>query len=552
MTIKAMPSDAAAAQEPTGWARRVGGAWLASFLVLGFSCAVFYASHRVHLISEVYLATQDDLAAALCIPLFVVLGLPALRFRSKVASAIDRFVDRRGWMCCLAAAVAVASAAFAGWWLIYQQYPLSMDEYWANFDAQIFGHGRIMAEIAPKWRPFAAAMAPTWRLVTPGNQFWASTYLPMNAAFRALFGALGSTALAGPFWAALSIVLVFDLARGFWPDRRDAAFVAAILLATSSQVIVTAMSPYAMSAHLALNLAWLWLFRRKSAWTQPAAALVAFAATGLHQLVFHPLFAGPFVAQLWVQGRWSRAAFHTAAYAVIGVFWLSYWDLMFAAQGFAAGAAHAAVAHGASANAVKHLFEPNAVSLMADNGLRLMLWQNPLTLPLALIGAGASWRMWRGPMVPLIAGLLATVGLLLAVTPFQGHGWGYRYLHGFLGSLCLLAAFAWIKLTEGTGEVDKPRAWAAFAAATVFAVAVWLPLRLYQVHDFIRPYARSMAAIEHAPADVVIVDAAGLWYADDLVRNDPFLINGPKVMHIQFLSDAQSQGPLRELPGGPF
>ena len=539
MTLKAVPSETAAMPATDGWTRRVGAVWLITFLILCVTCGLYFAGRRAHLISDIFLVTQDYPAAIFSVVLFTFIGLPSVRFAPRIARAIDSFVDRRGWACCMAAAAAVGLTAFVGWWLIYQQYPLSMDEYWANFDARIFGHGQVMAEIAPKWRQFAPAMAPMWRLETPGAQFWASTYLPMNAAFRALFGLLGSEALAGPFWAALSVVLVFDLARGFWPERRDAAFVAAILLATSSQLIVAAMSPYAMPAHLALNLAWLWLFMRKSWWAQLGAALLALAATGLHQLVFHPLFAAPFVLQLWAQRRWSRAIFHTAAYAIIAVFWFSYWDLLFTSQGFAPGVAHAAVAHGASANAVRRLFDPRAVSLMAENALRLMVWQNPLTAPLALIGAFGSWRQWRTAMVPLTLGLVATLVLLLVVTPSQGHGWGYRYLHGFLGSLCLLAAYAWIKLTEGVGAGEKPRAWAAFAAAAVFAVAVWLPLRLCQVHDFIRPFARSRAAIEHAPADVVIVDSSGLWYADDLVRNDPLLLDGPKVMNLSFLSNAQ-------------
>ena len=53
------------------------------------------------------------------------------------------------------------------------------------------------------------------------------------------------------------------------------------------------------------------------------------------------------------------------------------------------------------------------------------------------------------------------------------------------------------------------------------------------------PYARASAQIERAAAEVVIVDDLGLAYARDLVRNDPFLRNAPKVMWLGDLDDAQ-------------
>ena len=118
----------------------------------------------------------------------------------------------------------------------------------------------------------------------------------------------------------------------------------------------------------------------------------------------------------------------------------------------------------------------------------------------------------------------------------KGHGWGYRYLHGFLGSLCLLAAGAWVDLSESDG---KGRAWACLAAGTGLALAVWLPMRLYQVETFIPPYARAGAAIARSPAEVVIVDPHNLFYGPDLVRNDPFFGNNAKVMDANDLSISQ-------------
>jgi membrane associated rhomboid family serine protease len=62
--------------------------------------------------------------------------------------------------------------------------------------------------------------------------------------------------------AALAVVAIFGVARRLWPARLDAALLSALLVATSLQVLVTSMTSYAMTAHLTLNLIWLWLFDR--------------------------------------------------------------------------------------------------------------------------------------------------------------------------------------------------------------------------------------------------------------------------------------------------
>jgi hypothetical protein len=75
-----------------------------------------------------------------------------------------------------------------------------------------------------------------------------------------------------------------------------------------------------------------------------------------------------------------------------------------------------------------------------------------------------------------------------------------------------------------------------FAVMTSAAVLVFLPVRALQARAFTLPYARAWSAIAHAPADVVIVDPNGFWYGDDLVRNDPFLVNAPKVMNLNAMA----------------
>jgi hypothetical protein len=122
------------------------------------------------------------------------------------------------------------------------------------------------------------------------------------------------------FWsylAALAVVTNFGVARRLWPTRLDAALISALLVATSSQVLVTSMASYAMTAHLTLNLIWLRMFLRDDKIGHGAAIAVGFLASGLHQLIFHPLFVAPFVVRLWASGRRPLALAYIVRYSVI-------------------------------------------------------------------------------------------------------------------------------------------------------------------------------------------------------------------------------------------
>jgi len=63
-------------------------------------------------------------------------------------------------------------------------------------------------------------------------------------------------------------------------------------------------------------------------------------------------------------------------------------------------------------------------------------------------------------------------------------------------------------------------------------------LRAVQVERFVAPFATSSAYIAALPNDVVLVDGLDTWFGIDLVRNDPFLERGPKVLEANRLTDA--------------
>jgi hypothetical protein len=177
---------------------------------------------------------------------------------------------------------------------------------------------------------------------------------------------------------------------------------------------------------------------------------------------------------------------------------------------------------------------------MARNILRFVAWQNPLMIALGVFAVIAAWRQGGVPRA-LIAGVLLTLTVVTIVMPLQGHGWGYRYLHGLLGSISLIAAVGWVRLTSGTGprRWSPHAAWAGLLACSILSLFVLLPIRSLQARAFIAPFAKAQTAMEQTNADVVLVDADKTFFAADLVRNQPLLTNRPKIMNLAVLSSAQ-------------
>lgn len=110
-------------------------------------------------------------------------------------------------------------------------------------------------------------------------------------------------------------------------------------------------------------------------------------------------------------------------------------------------------------------------------------------------------------------------------------------MHGLIGNLSLLAAYGWVSLspTAVRGEMNGPKSLLAIGSAV--ACLVLLPAHVRQAESFVAPYARAAKVIARAPTDLVIVDKSGLLFAEDLVRNDPFLRNRPKILDITFLDE---------------
>lgn len=413
-------------------------------------------------------------------------------------------------------------------WLL-SAYDLSRDEQMANFDAAVLAGGRLFQPLPPMWRDSADALNTLFMYPAEHRAGWISSYLPLNAGIRAMVGLLGDPAWAGPLMTAVGGVALWGCARRLWPADREMAALCALLYLGSGQVLFAGMTSYAMSAHLALNMVWLWLYL-KGRWPADAAAMaVGFVAMGLHQPIMHPMFAAPLLYLLVRRKEWQRAAFFAFFYGLAGLFWLWWpnwiWHLVQAGP---------ATARPAGVDFLSRLLMVlsqgnygKALPDMAVNLLRFFAWQHVLLLPLLMLGFAATRH---DALARAIAGgLWFTLIIMTIILPDQGHGFGYRYFHGLIGNAILVAAFGWKQLK------DAAPIWRGLLlVTTALACVVILPMQSWMAYRQYRAYAELDQRLLASPAAYVLIGAVDAPYAKDLVYNPPRLDRGP----IRLLRDA--------------
>ena len=413
----------------------------------------------------------------------------------------------------------------------------SRDESMATLAARQIASGELVTFVPAEWQAYGRAMLPIFhsRLVPP-EIGWLSGYLPVNSANRALVEtATGTAALANPILLVIGLFALWTVARKIWPERRDVALVVLLLAATSSQLVVSAMTSYAMTAHFALNAVWLAFFLRGGPLGVIGALSIAFLATGLHQIHFHPMFAAPFVLWLAVRGDWRQAAVYAGGYLAIGAFWwIGYPHWLAAVVGnVASTSGPKATLFGYLLSKAGRLLDASPL-LWGLNLARFAAWQNLLLLPLtfAALPLIRSEGLKRSSLaLPLAVACVANLLLLVD----QGHGWGYRYLHGLIGCFCLLAGYGWCRLVPVPGPA---REWGAIKLSCCLSLLIVMPLQFAMAHAFVAPSAKLERAMRNAQADVVVVDSADGFFAQDLVQNSPDFSVSPKMMDLAFVPAA--------------
>jgi hypothetical protein len=119
--------------------------------------------------------------------------------------------------------------------------------------------------------------------------------------------------------------------------------------------------------------------------------------------------------------------------------------------------------------------------------------------------------------------------------PEQGHGWGYRYLHGLLGVLALIGVAGWVQMERLHGQAFRQPVMLCFA----MTLAVVIPVRAFLIERTIAPWLVATEAALAMPADVVIVDRIGIFYGLEIPRNGPYAAERPVVMMLNDLSADQ-------------
>jgi hypothetical protein len=173
----------------------------------------------------------------------------------------------------------------------------------------------------------------------------------------------------------------------------------------------------------------------------------------------------------------------------------------------------------------------------------LFSWQSIAMILLAVV----SLRKWN-TMTPffrdLVWSCLLTLGFYVFLKGSQAHGWGYRFSHTILGNLALLAVLGWTDLRRVFGV---RRAAQFVLLSSLLALLLQFPTRCVQAEQFVRPFANAMGYLSSINKPFVVIDGDAVWYSQDLVRNDPFLRNSPKIffahkLNSELLTSLQTLG----------
>jgi hypothetical protein len=417
---------------------------------------------------------------------------------------------------------------------VYLGYAFSPDEWMPRLQAEIFAHGELAGNVPPEWREYGRAMYHGFAHYDPETGAVASSYRPGMAALIALFDLAGLGLYVSAFMTAGSVLLTASLARVLWPDSKSAPVIAALLVATSSQALAAAMTSYAMAPHLFFNLLWLRLFLLDKWWAHVAAALCGVFAASLHQVHPHVFFAAPFFLLLLRPFRPSVLLWYGTVYAV-GHLAIIGWDRM------AMGDSLAVTKSGQLTfeqflHRVGQLAQIPSLIDWATIGahvVRLFAWQSLALAPLLL------FTVYRRAWPPLLVLMAASIATSLLPYPFllpeQGHGWGYRYLHGLIGSLALIGTAGWVQMERLHGKAFRQPVMLCFA----MTLAVVIPVRAFLIERTIAPWLVGTEAALAMPADVVIVDRITIFYGLEIPRNGPYAAERPVVMMINNLSTDQ-------------
>ena len=395
---------------------------------------------------------------------------------------------------------------------IYKNYPLSMDEYAAVFQAQVFASGRLAAQLPPALVPWLIAPGFNGHFLLISTQTGRAieSYWPGFAFVLAPFQLLGIPWLCNATLAGLAVFLMHRITFDVTGDRHAQGFRHPVPAITSSAFWANAISYYSMQAHLTANLLYAWLLLKPTCARSVSAGLVGALALLLHNPFPHMLFAAPWLIALAQDGGTRRrliplALGYLPGIAVgLGWVWLRN-DITPAAP---------SIAMAATLKSVFMLPDADILNMRAAAVVKMWVWALPCLFYFAFLGYLRA-RDNRHIRLLMLSAICTFVGYLF-VNLDQGHGWGYRYFHSAWGVVPILAACA---LTE---RQEAGRRLVAFAGASaVLSLLILVPFQLIQIDAFITGHLAMLPPAKRPGGNVYFIDFRGGYYIADMIQMDP-------------------------------
>jgi hypothetical protein len=505
-----------------------------------------------------YLVRQDLPVAALATALFLF-----SQHRNETPPRVQSMRQRIPLAIMVwSGAVAIAIGGWIGSSLIMHSYNLSRDEQMVVQDAAIFASGKFMIPLPPEWQPFIDALGRDFNSITFRPELTISGYRPVNAFAHAIMGSVGLMAFTAPLFASIGLVATWRVAARLWPHDSLIQGVAVLFYLCSTQMWAASMTTYAMSMLLGLNMTWLTLFLRKDLFGYMAALVIGFFAIGTHQVPYHLMFAAPFVGVALLERKWRVFGIFGLFYLGFAVFWFRYEDVVSFMMGGGILKTTTATLGDTIGGYIPDQRGPGNFAWTAANIVRLLAWQHLLLLPLAIIAGVAALRQRNALIIAIFLACILPIAVKFLQIAFQGHGWGYRYLHGSLGLLCILGAAGWRELQRrGMANASHLK---VGTAITMIVAAPWL---LWNAAQFSGAYADIDKRLRTINSDIVILDTRAAAYTSDLVLNPPVMNSRPvrlmaagihdqdvdllcKIGNIEFLPDDFLK-PVQQLFGMP-
>lgn len=423
--------------------------------------------------------------------------------------------------------------------VVYHNFALSLDEFLALFQAKIFSNGNIAGPIDPEWKDWLSALQPIWVLWDNHKSQWIVDYFPINSVLHSIYLPFTNTNIISPIMAGFSIIILGKIINQQYKKEITAPMIGIALLSLSPQFLITAMSPYAMTTHLFLNLVWLFFFLKEKRIYTYIGALIGFLAIGIHQLHNFLTFSIPFLVLLSIKKDWPALIIHSITYITSLIFWVFWKDFSLSSliieNSQDSFNTLAIKSYWQSMLAFLHSHSLKDLIGWSVNLFRFIAWQHILLLPL-IISAWYFRKNMTALTKTLVWSCVISIIPYIILMPTQGHGWGYRYLHGLLGNISLIATFGWVQL-KNHSQIKNRNINLVFITSCIFMIILALPLRNWQTEKEIAPYANSMQFLQNQSVDILLIDGNTIWYGQDLVRNDPTLTNTPKIMLLQSLNN---------------